>query len=361
MSDPVPPSPSVLPGRGTALSIPNRFERLRVVPDPDADLGPDCGEPPHPRTQFYDDASESILNPIDSPDLPMSMGLNPYRGCEHGCAYCYARPTHDYLGWDSGLAFETRIMVKRRAPALLRAALAAKSWHPQPISMSGVTDCYQPAERHFRLTRACLEVLAEARNPVGIITKNTLVTRDLDVLSELARHRCAAVYMSITTLDADLAAKLEPRAARPAQRLRALRALADAGIPTGVLVAPVIPGLTDSELPAILAAAADAGAKSAGYVLLRLPHTVKDIFEQWLADHAPAKKARVLDRLRDLRGGKLYDATWGSRLQGEGVFADQLRDLFRLSARRHGLNHERLDFDVTGFRRPATDGQLSLF
>jgi DNA repair photolyase len=361
MNAPRPTPPSAIPGRGTALSLPNRFERLHVERDPDADLGPDCADAPHPRTQFFDDASESILNPIDSPDLPMGMGLNPYRGCEHGCAYCYARPTHDYLGWDSGLAFETKIMVKRRAPELLRTALSAKKWRPQTITMSGVTDCYQPAERHFRLTRGCLEVLAEFRNPVSIITKNALVARDIDVLARLARHHCAAVHISITTLDADLAGKLEPRAARPEHRLRTLRTLADAGIPVGVMVAPVIPGLTDAELPSILAAAAQAGARSAGYVLLRLPHTVKDVFIQWLEDHVPSKKARVLDRLRELRGGGLNETAWGSRLQGEGVFADQLRDLFQITARRAGLNREPVGLDASGFLRPETDGQLALF
>lgn len=361
MTAPDPHRPTPISGRGTSLAVPNRFARLHLEPDPDADPGPDCDETPGPRTQFYDDASETILTPIDSPDLPMGMGLNPYRGCEHGCAYCYARPTHDYLGWDGGLAFETRIMVKRRAPGLLRAALSARGWRPQPVSMSGVTDCYQPAERRFRLTRGCLEVFAEFRNPVAIITKNALVTRDLDVLSELARHRCAAVYLSITTLDAGLAGRLEPRAARPAHRLRAIRALADAGIPVGVMVAPVIPGLTDTELPAILDAAARAGACSAGYVLLRLPLTVKDVFLDWLDVHAPSKKARVLARLRELRGGGLYEAGWGSRLQGQGVFADQLRDLFRLTARRAGLDCGRVELSAAAFRRPEPGGQLSLF
>lgn len=204
-------------------------------------------------------------------------------------------------------------------------------------------------------------MLAECRNPVSIITKNALVTRDIDLLARLARYRCAAVHVSITTLDADLAGKLEPRAARPEYRLRTLRALADAGIPAGVMVAPVIPGLTDAELPAILAAAAQAGARSAGYVLLRLPHTVKDVFGQWLEDHVPSKKARVLDRLRELRGGALNDTAWGARLQGEGVFADQLRDLFQITARRAGLNRERIELDASGFIRPDTGGQLTLF
>jgi DNA repair photolyase len=361
MDAPPPPSSTAIPGRGTGLSVPNRFERLHLEPDPDADPGPDGGEAPHPRTQFYDDASESILNPINSPDLSLTMGLNPYRGCEHGCAYCYARPTHDYLGWDSGLAFETKIMVKRRAPELLRTALTSKKWRPQAVAMSGVTDCYQPAERRFRLTRGCLEVFAEFRNPVSIITKNALITRDIDVLAELARHDCVEVHLSVTTLDADLAGKLEPRAARPEHRLRTIQRLAEAGIPVGVMVAPVIPGLTDAELPAILAAAAQAGARSAGYVLLRLPHAVKDVFSQWLDDHAPGKKARVLDRLRDLRGGKLNDPSWGARMEGEGVFATQLRDLFRVTARRAGLNRDGFELSTAHFRRPETGGQLSLF
>ncbi len=361
MDSPAPSRGSAIPGRGTGLSMPNRFERLHRVPDPDADLGPDGGEPPHPRTQFYDDISESILNPIDSPDLPISMGLNPYRGCEHGCAYCYARPTHDYLGWDSGLGFETKIMVKRRAPELLRAALSSPKWRPQAVAMSGVTDCYQPAERHLRLTRGCLEVFAEFHNPVSIITKNALVTRDIDVLSNLARHRCVAVHLSITTLDAELAGKLEPRAARPEHRLRTIRRLAEAGVPVGVMVAPVIPGLTDTELPAILAAAAEAGARSAGYVLLRLPHTVKDIFLQWLDDHAPSQKARIIDRIESLRGGKLNDPSWTARLQGQGVFAEQLRALFQLTARRAGLDYGNSELNTDAFRRPEPDGQLSLF
>lgn len=360
MAEPSSSPPPSLPGRGSALAVPNRFTRLHLEPDPGADPGPDAGEAPLPRTRFFDDASESILNPIDSPDLPMGMGLNPYRGCEHGCAYCYARPTHDYLGWDGGLAFETNIMVKRRAPELLRAAFAAKNWRPQTVSMSGATDCYQPAERHFRLTRACLEVFADFRNPVAIITKNALVTRDLDLLSGLARHRCAVVHVSITTLDAGLAGKLEPRAARPEHRLRAIRALADAGVPVGVMVAPVIPGLTDTELPAILAAAAQAGARTAGYVLLRLPHSVKDVFLQWLDAHAPSKKARVVARLEALRGGRLNSSDWGARLRGQGVFADQLRDLFRLAARRAGLAHDYDPLDTGHFRRPETGGQLTL-
>ncbi len=345
-----------IPGRGAHTNPPNRFERLHVEPDPECP--PE--ERPHPQTQFYFDASESLLTRNDSPDLPFTVGLNPYRGCEHGCAYCFARPTHEYLGFSSGLEFETRIMVKMRAPALLRDELSARRWKAEPISMSGITDCYQPCERQFRLTRACLEVCAEFRQPISIITKNALVTRDLDVLRDLARFSATAVYISVTTLDTELAGKLEPRASRPAARLRAIRELSAAGIPVGVMVAPIIPGLTDHEMPAILQAAADAGAKFGSYVVLRLPHAVKDIFSQWLDDHAATKKARVIDRVRDLRGGKLYQSEWGSRLKGEGIFADQLRELFHVTARRAGLNQERCVLSSAHFRRPGSE-QLSLF
>ena len=350
-----PALPAPPPGRGAQSNPPNRFERLQVDPDPDCD--PE--ERPHPRTQFFPDASESLLTKNDSPDLGFSAGLNCYRGCEHGCAYCFARPYHEYLGFSSGLDFETKIMVKLRGPELLRRELSARRWQPQPIAMSGATDCYQPAERTFRLTRGCLAVCAELRHPIFIITKNALVTRDLDLLVELNRHQCIAVHISVTTLDADLAGKLEPRASRPPARLRAIRELSAAGIPVGVMVAPVIPGLTDHELPAILAAAAEAGAKRAGYVLLRLPHAVKEVFTQWLDAHAPGKKARVLDRTKVLRGGKLYDSAWGSRLRGEGIFAEQLRDLFEMSARRAGLNREALALSVAHFRKPGE--QLALF
>ncbi len=344
------------PGRGTALNPTNRFEHIALEADPDYAEFDEHGVPverPHPRTQFFEDASETILNRYDSPDLGAGWSLNAYRGCEHGCAYCFARPFHEYLGWSSGLDFESRILVKTRAPALLRAELSSRKWHPEPIGMSGVTDCYQPAERRFRLTRACLEVMLEFRQPVGIITKNFLVTRDLDLLAELSHHNCAAVYVSVTTLDADLAGKLEPRAARPEHRLRAIRMLADAGVPVGVMVAPVIPGLTDHEIPAILDAVAAAGAKRAGYVVLRLPYAVKDVFLAWLDAHFPTKKERVLSRLRELRGGKLYDATFGARMRGEGIFAEQIKQFFEISARRAGLNREDFALSTAAFRRPG--------
>lgn len=347
---------SFIPGRGAGVNPVNRFDRLHVVPDPDCP--PE--EQPNPRTQFLIDGTESLLTKNDSPDVGFAYGINAYRGCEHGCAYCFARPYHEYLGFSSGLDFETKIMVKLRAPELLRHELSRPRWQPQPIAMSGATDCYQPAERQFRLTRRCLEVCAELRQPILILTKNALVTRDLDVLSELARHQCVGVHLSVTTLDPDLAGKLEPRASRPAARLRAIRELSAAGIPVGVLVAPVIPGLNAHEVPAILAAAAEAGARRAGYVLLRLPFAVKEIFRRWLDDHEPAKKARILDRLRQLSGGNLYRSEWGKRMTGEGIFADQLRQMFDVSARRVGLNQEPITLATSHFRRPG-GAQLGLF
>lgn len=370
MSEPPPDSPLPSPrppapaGRGTGLRPANRFAQIHLAPDPDADanLGPDHdpADAPDPRTRFFDDATETILSRNDSPDVPFAYGINPYRGCEHGCAYCYARAYHDYLGWDGGLDFETKILVKRRAPELLRRELSSPKWQPEVVALSGATDCYQPAERRFRLTRGCLEVFAEFRNPVGLITKNALVTRDLDLLAELARWRCVSACLTITTLDADLAGALEPRAARPAHRLRVIRALADAGVPVGVNIAPVIPGLTDHEIPAILDAAAAAGATFAGRLLLRLPHVVKDVFLDWLDRHAPGKKARVMDRIREVRGGELNVSDWGKRFRGEGVFAEQIHDLFRLSARRHGLDRAEPALSTAHFRRPGGT-QLDLF
>jgi DNA repair photolyase len=351
-AEPPPPRPTAVHrGRGAPVNPPNRFERLHLEPDPEAQEGGE--EPVSPKTQFFLDASESILTENESPDIPYTVGLNPYRGCEHGCAYCYARPFHEYLGWSSGLDFETKILVKLRAPQLLRDALSSPKWMPQTITLSGVTDCYQPCEKQFKLTRQCLEVFREFRNPVSIVTKNFLVTRDLDLLSDLARHSCSAVYLTVTTLDPALAGALEPRAARPEARLKAIRMLAEAGVPVGVLVAPVIPGLTDHEMPAILDAAARAGAKRAGYIVLRLPHAVKEIFSEWLSVHAPGKKARVLDRIRELRGGRLNVSEWGSRMKGEGIFAEQIHDLFALAARKTGLDRGRLDLSAAGFRRPG--------
>ncbi len=345
-----------IPARGAADNPANRFEEIHL--EPDADWNQE-GEPP-PATQFLKDNSATIIAYNDSPDLGFAASVNPYRGCEHGCVYCYARPTHEYLGFSSGLDFETKIMVKEKAPELLRAELSSTRWQPKVIAMCGVTDPYQPVERRLKLTRRCLEVLAEFRNPVAIVTKNNLVARDLDVLATLARHQAAAVFVSVTSLDTGLRKVMEPRTSPPASRLATIGELARAGIPTGVLVAPVVPGLTDHELPAIISAAAGAGARFAGYVTLRLPHAVAPLFEQWLARHFPDRKDKVLNRIRALRGGRLNDPRFGSRMRGTGLFADQIESLFSVACRKAGIGRPPPELSTAGFRR-VEPGQLALF
>jgi DNA repair photolyase len=345
-----------LRGRGTGSNPPNRFVKRSLELDPEA-ADPDA---PLPRTQFLKDSSRTVIARNDSPDIGFERSINPYRGCEHGCVYCYARPYHEFLGFSSGLDFESRILVKEDAPELLREELSSPSWTPQVIAISGVTDAYQPAERRYRLTRRCLEVLAEFRNPTVLITKNHLVTRDIDLLADLARHGSAAVILSITTLDPSLARVLEPRTSTPARRLAALEALAKAGIPAGVNVAPVIPGLTDAEIPAILRAAAGAGASFAGYSVVRLPHAVKDLFSDWLETHYPDRKGKVLNRIRGVRDGALNDPAFGSRMSGEGVYAEQIGALFELSRKKAKLPATRPELSAAAFRLPPGP-QLTLF
>ena len=348
--------PASIHGRGAAANPVNRFEQIQLERADDWDPAQD----PDPKTRFYRDHSATLINYNDSPDVGFTASLNPYRGCEHGCIYCYARPTHEYLGFSAGLDFESRIMVKENAPELLRRELSAPRWQPTVLAMSGVTDCYQPAERRFQLTRRCLAVLAEFRNPVAIITKNHLVTRDVDLLGELARHHAAAVFVSVTTLDPTLTPRLEPRSALPAHRLAAIRRLRDAGVPVGVLVAPVIPALTDHELPGIIAAAVTAGAQFAGYVVLRLPLGVAPLFEDWLTRHFPERREKVLNRIRDLRGGKLNDAEFGSRMRGQGIFAEQIRQLFHVACRKAGIDGQHPQLSTAAFRVPPGP-QLTLF
>lgn len=340
-------------GRGARLNPTNRFERLQVEADPGEDV---WGSP---ATEFLIDSSQSILSTNESPDIPFDTSVNPYRGCEHGCSYCYARPTHEFLGFSSGLDFERRILVKPEAARLLREALESPKWKPRMVAMSGVTDCYQPVEKRLRLTRSCLEVLADFRNPVGIVTKNHLVTRDADLLGELARFDASAVYLSITTLRSDLARVLEPRASLPAHRLAAIRELTAAGIPVGVAVAPVIPGLNDEEIPAILDAAAAAGAVASGYTVLRLPYAVKEIFSDWLETHFPDRKEKVLGRIHALRSGKLSDSRFGARMRGEGIWAEQIQRLYEVAKRRAGLAGRDIRLSTAAFRRAS--GQLELF
>jgi DNA repair photolyase len=347
-------TPSPLRGRGSASNPKNRFEALERVSEP---MGAD--EVSSPATQFLPDHSKSVIVYNDSPDLGFDASVNPYRGCEHGCVYCYARPTHEYLGFSAGLDFETKIVVKADAPRLLRKELSSPKWKPRVLAMSGVTDCYQPVEKRLELTRRCLEVLLEFRNPVTIVTKNYLVTRDIDLLSQLARYQCAAVFISLTTLDEKLSGLMEPRASRPARRLAAIEALARASIPVGFLLAPMIPGLTDSEAPAIAQAAAGAGARFASYVALRLPHGVKELFENWLEQHYPGKKDKILNRVRAVRSGKLNDPRFHSRMKGEGIFAEQMAELFRVACKKAGIHERAPRLSTEQFRRPTE--QLSLF
>jgi DNA repair photolyase len=354
-----PPSPAIH-GRGASWSPANRFEKLHVdLTDVDVvDVDPDESERPRRATQFFRDGTKTIITRNNSLDVGFETSLNPYRGCEHGCIYCYARPTHEYLGFSAGLDFESKIIVKTSAPELLRAELEAPRWKPQVLVMSGVTDPYQPVEKKLRVTRGCLEVLAKFRNPVAIITKNRLVTRDVDLLRKLAACNAAAVNISVTSLDPNLQRVLEPRTSSPQARLDAIRQLSAAGIPTGVMVAPIIPGLTDHEVPKILEASANAGAQFAGYTIVRLPWAVAPLFEHWLEEHFPDRKEKVLGRIRHLRGDRLNNSQWHTRMAGEGIFAEQIASLFEVGCRRAGIG-ERPKLSTTAFRR--TREQLALF
>lgn len=356
-----------LRGRGASWNPANRFDGRDYVVDPgviddlpsppiddeDADTRPD------PRTLYLDDTSKSILSTNDSPDVGIEMSLNPYRGCEHGCLYCYARPTHEYLGMSAGLDFETKIFVKHRAPELLRAALMAPRYTPKVIAFSGVTDPYQPAERRFQITRRCLEVLAEFHHPCGVITKNRLITRDIDLFQRLAAHNAIGTWVSVTTLDLQLNRILEPRSSSPAQRLDAIRQLAAAGIPVGVMCAPVVPGITDHEIPRILQAAREAGASRAGYILMRLPFAVAPLFTQWLEQHFPERKNKVLQHIAAMREGHLNDSRFGHRMRGTGPRAEQIARLFEIARRKYGFAIERAPLNRSAFRRPGPE-QLSL-
>ena len=352
-------------GRGTLLNPAGRFEPLAMEPDPEAGPGPfsangdeKSGPPPVP-TRYFRDSSRSLITRNDSPDIPFTHSINVYRGCEHGCIYCYARPYHEYLGLSAGLDFETKILVKERAPEILRAELGRRTWDGEPLAMSGVTDAYQPVERRLQLTRRCLEVMAECRQPVGVITKSALVERDADLLGDLARHGAAHAWLTLTTLDEDLRRISEPRAPTAHARLGAVARLAEAGVPAGVIISPVIPGLTDHEIPAILDRARQAGASYAAFTMLRLPHGVAALFEAWLEEHFPARKEKVLGRLRQLRGGCLTDARFGHRMSGEGAFADLTAQLFHKARERAGLAEGPPPLSNLAFRRPA--GELPLF
>lgn len=353
-------------GRGSLAEPANRFERIHVEPDweqveSDRRNGDDSLGA-IPKTEYFLDQSESLVTSNSSPDIPFQYSVNPYRGCSHGCAYCYARPSHEYLGLNAGIDFETKVFVKQRAPELFRDWLASSRWQCEPIMFSGVTDCYQPIERKLRLTQQCLEVASAANQPVMIITKNALITRDVEILGQMAERNLVSVAISITTLDAELAGALEPRTSRPDARLRAVQELSAAGIPVHVMVAPVIPGLTDIEIPAILAAAKEASAIRANYILLRLPMAVAGVFQEWMQRVRPSEAERIESRIRQTRGGELYQSDFGHRMRGQGPIAEQIQQTFNVFRTKYGLDSELPKLDTTQFRPPTSSaGQQWLF
>lgn len=341
-------------GRGSQFNLPNRFEKVHLDHSESDDnsfdeLSEDEKKIP---TIFYNDHSRSVLAKNNSPDLGLGYSINPYRGCEHGCIYCYARPTHEYLGFSAGLDFETKIMIKRDAPELLEKEFLKKSWEPQSIFFSGNTDCYQPAEKRLELTRKCLEVFLRFRNPVSIITKNALIQRDIDILKELSKLNLLRVVISVTTLKKDLQRKMEPRTSTPAMRLQTIEFLCNNGISTAVNVAPIIPGLTDEEIPSILKAASERGAKLAGRVMLRLPHGVKELFTDWLKREFPERSDKIINRIMELHGGKLYNSQFGTRLTGQGNWAETVQRIFETNCSKYNINKEKIPLATDLFRIP---------
>lgn len=347
-------------GRGALSNRDGRFEPYAREAADDGWGGLEEALPPL-KTTVHVDATRTIIARNDSPDIPFSQSINPYRGCEHGCIYCYARPSHTYLGFSAGLDFETQILAKPRAAQLLEAELRRPGYRVSPIALGSNTDPYQPVERKLRITRQILEVLAAHDHPLTIVTKSALVERDLDILAPMAEKNLCAVFVSVTTLDHGLARRMEPRASAPSRRLEAIRSLAQAGVPTGVMFAPAIPALNDHEMEAVLEAAAGVGARFAGWTLLRLPHEIKDLFKEWLAAHAPGRAEHVLSLIRQSRGGRENDPRFGHRFRGEGEYAGLLGQRFRLACERFHFNHDDLELDTGRFRRPACTGdQLSL-
>lgn len=349
-------APSHVHGRGTALNPANRFERVHVALDPDY-FDPD---EPAPATELYWDDTKSIISRHNFPDFPFEAGVNPYRGCEHGCIYCYARPYHEFLGLSAGIDFETKIFVKQNAAALLRAEFMKPSWRPKTVVLSGVTDPYQPIEINLRVTRSLLEVFAEFRNPVGFITKNALICRDLDLLSELARHNAASVTFTIGMLNEDIRRKMEPRTSTIAKRFEALKKLADAGVRTSINLAPVVPGLTDQDIPGILARARDCGVGRVSCIPVRLPGAVGGLFEQWLSDHFPGHKEKVLKRIRLMYGGHLDDSrSLTQRMNGASALDLQIQKLFEVAHRKAGFSDKpRPSLNTEAFQRPGQTRQL---
>ena len=348
-------------GRGATLNPEGRFEKASREAFDDGWGVPLQDEPGRPQTIVTAERVKSIISRNDSPDIPFTLSINPYRGCEHGCIYCYARPSHAYLNLSPGIDFETRLFAKVNAAERLIEELAKPGYTCSTISIGANTDPYQPAERDWKVTRSILEVVAQCNQPIGIITKNALVERDLDILAPMAERGLVSVFVSVTTLDHDLARRMEPRASAPARRIEAIRRVTQAGVPVGVMVAPVVPFLTDLATEQILEAASEAGALSAGYVLMRLPYEVKDLFKDRLKHHYPLKAEHVMSRVKQMRGGRENDPEFGTRMRGSGEFADLLRMRFEKACKRLGLNEHRRVLDIAQFRRPRLDGQMGLF
>lgn len=348
------PGPVAAHGRGTGWQIAHRFERVARVAEADgwgASAPQDEGLAP-PVAEVRWERTGRILNANDSPDVPFELSINPYRGCEHGCIYCYARPTHSYLNLSPGLDFETRLVAKAGAAERLRQALARPGYRPRPLNVGSATDAYQPVERHLRVTRSIIEVLHEAQHPFSLVTKSGLVVRDIDLLAEMAVRRQLLVFISVTSLSNELSRRLEPRASSPARRLAAIRRLSQAGVWVGVNVAPIIPFINEPEIEQIIEAAAQAGARSVHWTVVRLPWEVKPLFESWLAQHAPDRAARVMARVRDMRGGKAYDADFATRMKGDGLWADLIRQRVLKASQRQGLVRETPALDFASFRAP---------
>jgi DNA repair photolyase len=353
--------PTGIKGRGTGLNLKNRFEQLQYEElDESCDYFED-EEDRKPQTVYFRDNSKSLINKVDSPDLGLMYSMNPYRGCEHGCIYCYARPTHGYLGFNSGLDFETKIMVKEDAPRILAEEFNKRKWEPHTVVMSGNTDCYQPLERKLEITRKCLEVFLKFRNPVAIITKNALIQRDMDVLKELSELNLVRVVISITSLRAEITRVMEPRTARPLRRLETVRRLTDIGVPVSVNTAPIIPGLTDEEIPALLKAAAEAGALSASMILVRLPWQNKELFEEWARREFPDRADKILNRITEIHGGKLYNSEFHTRMTGQGKWADAIKSIFTLNKEKYGLNKSGPPLSIEHFRRVKNEDQYGMF
>ena len=346
-------------GRGTSWRIEHRFTSLshEAFDDGWGTLDQDSiDEAISPTTEIIEQHVKSIVSSNDSPDISFDLTINPYRGCEHGCVYCFARPTHSYLNMSPGLDFETRIIAKVNAAERLRSEFGSRSYRPKLLNIGAATDAYQPVERKLKITRSVIEVLSESRHPFSLVTKSAGVERDLDLIGPMAAQGLAAIYVSVTSLDGSLARILEPRAAAPSRRLRTIEALARAGVPVGVSVSPIIPFINEPEIERILEAAAQAGATTAFGIVLRLPWEVNPLFQQWLQDHFPDRAARVMARVREMRGGRDYDATWGQRMRGEGIWAQLLAQRFKKATARFRLDRARMELDLTQFRRPRQSG-----